>query len=111
MKGKFYLEKRTPEDLQLSRDYVNQEIAGDPQFVPAYVGLADYWAVAPDYLSVALAEALPNEKAAALKAIDIDGGSAAAHLARCQQMIVRRDVTDNFESASSLIKPSVMEVG
>jgi TolB-like protein/DNA-binding winged helix-turn-helix (wHTH) protein len=49
LKGRFYWEKRTPDALQLARDYFNQAIAADPKFVQAYVGLADYWAVAPDF--------------------------------------------------------------
>jgi DNA-binding winged helix-turn-helix (wHTH) protein/TolB-like protein len=81
LKGRYYWEKRTPDALQQARDHFNQAIARDPTFAQAYVGLADYWAVAPDFLSVALSEALPNEKAAALKAIALDGDDAPAHLA------------------------------
>src|SRR5262249_31498463 len=54
LKGRFYWEERTPDALQQARDYFNQAIAGDPTFAQAYVGLADYWAVAPDYLSVSV---------------------------------------------------------
>src|SRR5262249_8512603 len=66
LKGRYYWEKRTPDALQQARDYFNQAIARDPGFAQAYVGLADYWAVAPDFSSIALNEALPNERAAAL---------------------------------------------
>jgi tetratricopeptide (TPR) repeat protein len=81
LKGRYYWEQRTPEGLEKARDFFNQAIARDPKFAQAYVGLADYWAVAPDFLRVALSESLPNEKAAALKALALDNDSPGAHLA------------------------------
>jgi tetratricopeptide (TPR) repeat protein len=79
--GHYYLEKRTPESLEKARDFFNRAIAQDPNFAQAYVGLADYWSVAPDYLHIAVSESLPKEKAASLQALALDGRSAAAHLA------------------------------
>ena len=81
LQGRYYWEKRTPDALEKARDFFNQAIARDPKFAEAYVGMADYWAVVPDYLHVALSESLPNEKAAALKALALDNNSPAAHFA------------------------------
>jgi DNA-binding winged helix-turn-helix (wHTH) protein/TolB-like protein/Tfp pilus assembly protein PilF len=81
LKGRYYWEKRTADALQQARDHFNQAIARDPAFAEAYVGLADYWTIAPDFLAVPLSEALPNEKEAALKALAINSNYAPAHLA------------------------------
>ena len=95
LKGRYYWEKRTPDALQQARDYFNQAIARDPAFALAYVGLADYWAIAPDFLSVSLNEALPNERAAAFKAIALDSNDAPAHLALANAFF------DNWEWANA----------
>jgi len=79
--GRYLWEKRTPDGLEKARDLFNQAIARDPNFAQAYAGLADYWAVAPDFLRVPLSESLPNEKTAALKALALDNASPDAHLA------------------------------
>src|SRR5208282_5838072 len=54
--------------------------AKDPNYALAYVGLADYWQVIPDYAPVSSKEALPNLKAAAEKALALDPQLPAAHL-------------------------------
>ncbi len=81
LKGRFYWEKRTADALYKSRDLFTQAIARDPDYAMAYVGLADYWYVVPDYAPVPISEALPNEKAAAEKAISLAPQLAEAHLA------------------------------
>jgi len=95
LKGRYYWEKRSPDALQQARDYFNQAIARDPAFAQAYVGLADYWAIAPDFLSVALSEALPKEKDAAIKALAIDHNYAPAHLSLANAFF------DNWEWANA----------
>jgi TolB-like protein/DNA-binding winged helix-turn-helix (wHTH) protein len=81
LKGRYAWEKRTPEALHQAFDDFNEAIARDPNFAQAYVALADYWTVAPDFLSVPLSQALPREKDAALRALAIDSNYAPAHLA------------------------------
>src|SRR5262249_20707393 len=95
LKGRYAWEKRTPEALQQAFDCFNRAIARDPNFAPAYVGLADYWTVAPDFLPVSLVEALPREKEAALKALAIDSAYAPAHLALANVLF------DSWEWASA----------
>jgi len=81
LQGRYYWEKRTQEALDKSRDFFDQAIAKDPGYALAYVGLADYWTVIPDYAPVPKSEALPNCKAAAEKAVSLDDQLPAAHLA------------------------------
>ena len=79
LKGRFYLEKRTPESLDKSRDYFQQAIEKDPNFALAYMGLADYYDIAPDYAPVNASDTVPKARAAAEKALAIDGSLGEAH--------------------------------
>jgi len=81
LKGRYYWEKRTPEALEKSKDYFNQAIEKDSTYAMAYVGLADYYAVSPDYEPVQKAETAPKTIAAARKALAIDDSLAEAHTA------------------------------
>ena len=79
LKGRYYWEKRTPETLQKAKDYFNQAIDRDPNYALAYVGLADYYNVLPDYAPASVSETAPKALAAAQKALAIDDTLAEAH--------------------------------
>ena len=79
LKGRYYWEKRTPETLDKSRDYFTQAIEKDPNYALAYLGLADYYDVIPDYAPVPSSEAAPKAREAAQKALAIDDSLAEAH--------------------------------
>ncbi len=79
LKGIFYWEKRTQESLEKSKDYFNQAIEKDPNYAMAYAGLADYYYVAPEYLPISNAEAMPKARASAEKALALDDTLAEAH--------------------------------
>jgi serine/threonine protein kinase len=79
LKGRYYWDKRTPESLAKSKDYFQQAIDKDPNYVLAYVGLAEYYYVLPDYTYASIKETNPKLKAAANKALSIDDGQAEAH--------------------------------
>jgi serine/threonine-protein kinase len=83
MKGRFYYNKRTEEGLQKSLEYFQRAIEKDPAFALAYSGLADTYDLlgAPDAGGTTSPnKALPKAKAAALKAIEIDGTLAEPHV-------------------------------
>jgi len=83
LKGRFYYNKRTEEGLRKSLEYFQQAIEKDPTFALAYSGLADTYDLlgAPDAGgTISPNEALPKAKAAALKAIEIDGTLAEPHV-------------------------------
>jgi eukaryotic-like serine/threonine-protein kinase len=79
LKGRYYWDKRTPEALNKSRDYFQQAIEKDPNYALAYVGLAEYYAVLPEYTYTPAREARPKVKAAAAQALAIDDTLAEAH--------------------------------
>jgi eukaryotic-like serine/threonine-protein kinase len=81
LKGRYYWEKRTPEALEKARNYFNQAIEKDPGYAMAYVGLASYYVVAPDYEPLRRTETAPKAIAAAKKALAIDENLAEAHAA------------------------------
>jgi serine/threonine protein kinase/Tfp pilus assembly protein PilF len=81
LKGRYYWQKRTVETLERSKDYFKQAIEKDPNYAMAYVGLADYYTVVPDYEPVRNTETAPKAIAAANKALAIDNSLAEAHTA------------------------------
>ena len=79
LKGRYYWEKRTPEALEKARNYFNQAIERDPNYALAYVGLADYYDVLPDYAPASFSETMTKARAAAQKALAIDDMLPEAH--------------------------------
>ena len=79
LKGRFYVEKRTPESLDKARDYFQQAIEKDPNFALAHLGLAEYYDIAPDYAPVNVRDMAPKARAAAEKALALDSSLAEAH--------------------------------
>jgi tetratricopeptide (TPR) repeat protein len=49
LKGRSYWAKRTRADLETAVSYFNQAITKDPGYAVAYAGLADCYAMLPDY--------------------------------------------------------------
>jgi TolB-like protein/DNA-binding winged helix-turn-helix (wHTH) protein/Tfp pilus assembly protein PilF len=70
--GRFHWNKRTAADLDKSADYYRQAIARDPNYAPAYAGLANAYALMPSYDSVAMQETYAKGAAASRRAIDLD---------------------------------------
>jgi len=79
--GRFYWYKRTIEDFHKSIQYYEQAISQDPNYAPAYAGLADAYALLGSSPNDALPpnEAMPKARAAAQKALQLDDGLAEAH--------------------------------
>jgi serine/threonine protein kinase/Tfp pilus assembly protein PilF len=72
LKGRYHLEKRTPEGLEKARNYFNQAIERDPNYALAYTGVAAYYYVLSEYLPVSGRENSVRAKAAAEKALAIE---------------------------------------
>ena len=79
LQGRYLWNLRTPDAINKSIDYFQQGIARDPQDALAYAGLADSYNLLSEYNSVLPSEAFPKAKAAALKALELDGSLAEAH--------------------------------
>lgn len=79
LKGRYYWNKRTGDDLKKAIDYFNQAIAEDPSYALAYAGLGDSYVILPNYSDVPTQDAYLKAKAAALKALELDDTLAEAH--------------------------------
>src|SRR5271157_4334498 len=79
LKGRYYWDKRTPDDLNKAVDFFTQAIVRDPNYAPPYVGLADCYNLLREYAAMPPEEAYPRAFAAAKKAVELDDFSAEAH--------------------------------
>ena len=79
LRGRFYWNKDAREDLDTAREYFEQAVEKDPQYAPAYVGIADYYAVLPFYSNARPDDVFPKAKQAVAKALEYDSSLAEAH--------------------------------
>jgi tetratricopeptide (TPR) repeat protein len=79
LKGRFFWNKRTGNDLKKSIDYFNQAIAADPKYALAYAGVAEAYSVLPAYAGGTPQECYPKAEAAAKRALALDETVAEAH--------------------------------
>jgi TolB-like protein/Tfp pilus assembly protein PilF len=79
LKGRFFWNKRTGNDLKKSLDYFQQAIAIDPNYALAYAGLADAYVFLPGYNAGTPRDCYPKAVAAAKKALELDNTLAEAH--------------------------------
>jgi len=84
LRGRFFWNKRTGQNLNKAADYFNQAIAADPNYTLAYVGLADSYVLMPFYGAGTPQDCYPKAKAAAEKALQLDDTLAEAHTSRAQ---------------------------
>jgi TolB-like protein/Tfp pilus assembly protein PilF len=79
MRGRFFFSKRDPDGLRKSVELYEQAITSDPQYAPAYAGLADSYSLLGYGNTLAPKDAFPKAKAAALEALEINPNLAEAH--------------------------------
>jgi TolB-like protein/DNA-binding winged helix-turn-helix (wHTH) protein/Tfp pilus assembly protein PilF len=79
LKGRFYWNRRVGQEFSKAIKYFQQAIELDPNYALAYVGLADGYNMLTNYDLLPPKEAVPQAKAAARKALEIDGTLAEAH--------------------------------
>jgi eukaryotic-like serine/threonine-protein kinase len=77
LRGRYHWNKATLDGFKRAIDYFQQAIGRDAQYALAYSGLADSYLLLGSYL----VEAIPEAKAAALKALELDPSLAEAHVA------------------------------
>ena len=80
LKGRYFWDRRTPEDLNKAIDYFTQAIVKDPSDAQAYVGLADCYNLLREFGSMPPGEAFPRALSAAQRAVELDDTSAEAHI-------------------------------
>ena len=88
LKGRFYFDKRTKEDLLRSIQSYEQAIGLDPNFALAYVGLADSYGTMPAYGYAPPNDFIPQAKAAARQALQLDPDLAEAHAGYARSLAV-----------------------
>ena len=81
LKGRYFWNRRTAENLKKAADYFQQAIGKDPQYALAYSGLADCHVLLPLYpeLGSNPRDELPKALDAARKAVELDDTLAEAH--------------------------------
>ena len=84
LKGRFFWNKRTPENFEKAITYFQQAIEKDTSYALAYSGMADCYALLANYGADPPNETMPKAKAAALKSLQIDPNLAEAHASLAQ---------------------------
>jgi len=82
LKGRYEWNKRTGEGLKAAVDFFNHAIALDPTYALAHAGLADTYALFPQYTNEPFEESLNKAKAESLKALESDNSLAEAYISR-----------------------------
>ena len=80
LQGRYYWSRRTSEGIKGGIHFFQQAIDTDPNYALAFAGLADCYIMAGFYDHLPPAEAFPQAKTAALKALEIDDQLAEAHI-------------------------------
>jgi TolB-like protein/Tfp pilus assembly protein PilF len=98
LKGRFFWNKRTGDDLRKSIEYLKQAIAKDPSYALAYAGLADSYGLLRFYGGASPEESIVPGKAAATKALELDDSLAEPHaslgLIATEELDVHRAVSE-----------------
>jgi serine/threonine protein kinase/Tfp pilus assembly protein PilF len=103
-KGSYFWNKRTEEDLRRAIGYFEQAVQLDPNYALAYVGLANSYLLLPEYGVYRPKEAYPKVKEAALKALEIDGMLAEAHVTLAQ---IKRRYDYDWPAAEKTYKRAI----
>src|SRR5689334_6567639 len=88
MKGRYFWNKRTTENLKKAIDYFEQAIGKDPAYALAYSGLADVHAVLPYYAATPPKDDAQKALAAARKAVELDASLAEAHTSLANALVL-----------------------
>jgi serine/threonine-protein kinase len=79
LKGRYFWNKRTEENIQIALEYFQQAVNLDPGYSLAWVGIADTWIFRGWYSRLAPRETFPKAKSAARRALEFDSTLAEAH--------------------------------
>jgi TolB-like protein/Tfp pilus assembly protein PilF len=81
LKGRFFWNKRTGNDLEMAANYFQQAIDADPSYASAYAGLAQSYLLIPLFGAGMPRDFFPKASDAARRAIELDETSAEGHAA------------------------------
>ena len=91
LKGQYLWNQRTNQSVQKSIEYFQQAVARDPNYVVAWVGLADAFNISPGYGAPSPLESYSKSKQAAAKALQLDETSAEAHASMALALVSLHD--------------------
>jgi len=80
LQGLYFLNQSTAENIRTSIHYFDRAVASDPNFAPAYSGLAAGYAAIGGFTSTPSQEVVPRIREAAAKALALDDTLGEAHL-------------------------------
>lgn len=108
LKGRFYWNRRTAENLQKAIEQFQAAANIDPDYALAYVGIADCYALMEEYAGTPSRETLPQAKAAAERALQLDNTLAEAHvsLAFIQTNLWQWEATEREFKQSFALNPN-----
>jgi Tfp pilus assembly protein PilF len=78
LKGQFHWNKFTEQDIEIALQYYELALNKDPNYAPAYAGIASYWG-AMSYFGMLTSEIMPKRMAALEKCLELDSMLADAH--------------------------------
>jgi DNA-binding winged helix-turn-helix (wHTH) protein/tetratricopeptide (TPR) repeat protein len=81
LKGMYFWNKRSVPGFHQAIEYFQQAITTDPDYAPAYAGLANSYTLLTAYASVSANHYMARARAAALRAVELDEGLPEAHTA------------------------------
>lgn len=81
LRGLYFFDKREAEASKKSADYFRKAIAADPEFAPAYAGLAESLPALNWFNERPPVDAMPEAEAAVKRALELDDKSGEAHTA------------------------------
>lgn len=79
LRGIYFYEQRTPDTLEHALKYFNDAIARDPNYAPAYAGLAQAYNLIRQYSTMPEDEAYTRAETAAKHAVQLDPNLSEAH--------------------------------
>jgi eukaryotic-like serine/threonine-protein kinase len=79
LKGRFHWYRHTPEDFARAQSYFEDAIRIDPDYAPAYIGLADAVGTPAHIGRIPTTDVFPRLKALVAKALALDDQSAVVH--------------------------------
>jgi TolB-like protein/Tfp pilus assembly protein PilF len=80
LKGLYFLNQSTAENIRTAIEYFERAVASDPSFAPGYRGIADGYARIAAFTSTPSDEVIPKIRTAATKALELDNSLGEAHL-------------------------------
>ena len=81
LQARLYQFRSTPQELRQAISFYQKAVELDPNYALAYAGMADAYRTLTITSDVAAADAFPQSKAAALKALELDNQLPEAHIA------------------------------